>query len=104
MVRLVEYRFTQFGRGVEEEDKSLMLLCSLLGNYDQLMMTLLYGKKILVYEKLVSVLQMNDQREYIVSTSMELPQDAMVAGERSWRGKKDARQWGGKISQRVSGR
>ena len=41
---------------MEEEDKSLMLLCSLSRSYDLLVMTLLYRKEILVYEKIVSIL------------------------------------------------
>ena len=36
------------GEAAEEEDKSLMLLCSLSESYDPLVMTLLYGKEILV--------------------------------------------------------
>ena len=35
----------------------------------------------------MSVLWMNEQRERMVRDSMELLQDAMVAGDRSWREK-----------------
>ena len=70
-----------------EEDKSLMLLCSLSENYDLLVMTLLYGKEILIYKEIVSVLQTNEQRKRMVRDSMDVPQDAMVASERSRRGK-----------------
>ena len=72
---------------MEEEDKSQMLLCSLSESYDPLVMTLLYGKEILVYEKVVLVLRMNEQREQMVRDSMEVPQNAMVADERSRSGK-----------------
>ena len=68
-----------------EEDKSLMLLCSLPESFDPLVMTLLYRKKTLMYEKIVSVLRTNEQREWMVRGSTEDPQDAMVAGERSRR-------------------
>ena len=46
-----------------EEDKSLLLLCSLPGSYDSLVTTLLYGKETLEYEDMVSVLRSNEQRE-----------------------------------------
>ena len=41
---------------MEEEDKSLMLQCSLSKSYDPLVTTLLYGEEILVYEKIMLVL------------------------------------------------
>ena len=44
---------------MEKENKSLILLCSLVGSFDLLVMTLLYKKEILVYEKIVSVLRTN---------------------------------------------
>ena len=46
---------------IEEEDKSLLLLCSLPGSFDPLVMTLLYGKETLVYEEIISVLRSNEQ-------------------------------------------
>ena len=46
---------------MEEEDKSLLLLCSLPPSYDQLVMTLLYGKETLEYEDMVSMLRSNEQ-------------------------------------------
>ena len=45
---------------MEEEDKSLLLLCSLPPSYDPLVMTLLYGKETLEYEDMVSVLRSNE--------------------------------------------
>ena len=42
---------------IKEEDKSLLLLYSLSKSFDPLVMTLLYGKKTLVYEEIVSVLR-----------------------------------------------
>ena len=51
------------GVKIEEEDKSLLLLYSLLSSYDPLMMTLLYDKEILEYEDMVLMLQSNEQRE-----------------------------------------
>ena len=38
------------GVALKEEDKSLILLCSLLESFDPLVMTLLYGKETLIYE------------------------------------------------------
>ena len=49
------------GVELEEEDKSLLLLCSLLESFDPLVTTLLYGKEMLVYEKIVLVLRFNEQ-------------------------------------------
>ena len=44
------------GVKMEEEDKSLLLLCSLPPSYDPLVMILVYGKETLEYEDMVSVL------------------------------------------------
>ena len=49
------------GIDLEEEDKSLLLLCSLSRSFDPLVIILLYGKETLVYEKVVSVLKSNEQ-------------------------------------------
>ena len=46
---------------LEEDDQNLLLLCSLSESFDLLVMTLLYSKKILVYEKIISVLRSNEQ-------------------------------------------
>ena len=51
---------------IEEEDKSLLLLYSLSESFDPLVMTLLYGKETLVYEKIVLVLRSNEQRKWMV--------------------------------------
>ena len=50
---------------IDEEDRALLLLCSLPGSYDGLITTLVYGKKILNYEEVVGVLRSNEQREKI---------------------------------------
>ena len=44
----------------EEEDKSLLLLCSLPPSFDALVTTLLYGKETLEYGDMVSVLRSNE--------------------------------------------
>ena len=51
---------------IEEEDKSLLLLCSLSESFDPLVTMLLYGKETLVYEEIISVLRSNEQREWMV--------------------------------------
>ena len=48
------------GVKMEEEDKSLQLLCSLPSSYDSLITTLPYGKETLMYEDIVSVLRSNE--------------------------------------------
>ena len=48
------------GMRMEEEDESLLLLCSLPSSYDSLVTTLLYGKKTRMYEDIVSVLRSNE--------------------------------------------
>ena len=50
---------------IEEEDWALLLLCSLLGMYDGLITTLVYGKETLNYEEVVGVLWSNEQWEKI---------------------------------------
>ena len=47
---------------MKEEDKTLLLLCSLPSSYDSLVTTLLYGKETLMYEDIISVLRSNEQR------------------------------------------
>ena len=47
------------GVNLEEEDKSLLLLCLLLGSFDLLVTMLLYEKETLVYEEIISVLRSN---------------------------------------------
>lgn len=53
-----------------EEDKSLPLLCSLPRSYDPLVMTLLYGKKTLNYEHIVSIFKSNKQKEWMAKTEV----------------------------------
>ena len=45
---------------IEEEDRTLLLLCSLPGTYDGLITTLVYGNETLNYEEVVSVLRSNE--------------------------------------------
>ena len=51
------------GVELEEEDKSLLLLCSLFGSFNPLIITLRYGRETLVYKEIVLVLRSNEQRE-----------------------------------------
>ena len=44
---------------LKEEDKSLLLLCSLPGSFDPLVTTLLYGKEMLVYKEIVPIVRSN---------------------------------------------
>ena len=46
---------------IDEEDRALLLLCSLSISYDCLIPTLVYGKEILNFEKMVGVLRSNEQ-------------------------------------------
>ena len=48
------------GMDIEEEDKSLLLLCSLPGSFDPLVTMLLYGKETLVYEEMILVVKSNE--------------------------------------------
>ena len=73
------------GMDIKEEDKSLMLLCSLPESFDPLVMTLLYGKKTLVYEEIVSVLRSNEKRGRLIGE--RVPQEGLMVGERDGRGK-----------------
>ena len=80
------------GVDLEEEDKSLLLLCSLPGSFDPLVTTLLYGKETLVYEEIISVLRSNEQRERM--TKREVFQEGLVASERPRKWKKKGEQVG----------
>ena len=53
--------FLNIGMKMEEEDKSLLLLCSLPPSYDPLMTILFCGKETLEYEDMVSMLCSNEQ-------------------------------------------
>ena len=46
---------------IDEEDRALLLLCSLPVAYDGLITTLVYGKKILNFEEVIGVLRSNEQ-------------------------------------------
>ena len=48
---------------IDEEDRALLLLCSLPVSYDGLITTLVYGKETLNFEEVVGVLRSNEQRE-----------------------------------------
>ena len=48
-----------------EEDKTLLLLCSLPSSYDGLITTLVYKKETLNYEEVVGMLRLNEQWEKI---------------------------------------
>ena len=74
------------GVKMEEEDKSLLLLCSLPSFYDPLVTTLLYDKETLEYEDMVSMLRSNKQREKL--TKEGAPQESFAMEERSGRGRK----------------
>ena len=50
---------------IEEEDRALLLVCSLSVSYDSLIITLIYRKETLNYEEIVGVLRSNEQREQI---------------------------------------
>ena len=52
---------------IEEEDKSLLLLCSLPGSFDPLVTALLYGKETLVYKEIISLLRSNEQQKWMVN-------------------------------------
>ena len=63
---------------MKEEDKSLLLLCSLPPSYDPLVTMLLYGKETLKYEDIVSVLRYNEQWEKL--TKKGAPQEGLAMG------------------------
>ena len=45
---------------IDEEDRALLLLCSLSVSYDGLITTLVYEKKILNFKEVVGVLRSNE--------------------------------------------
>ena len=59
---------------IDEEDRALLLLCSLLVSYDGLITTLVYGKETLNFKDVVGVLRSNEQQEklYKGSPSIEI--------------------------------
>ena len=51
---------------IDEEDRALLLLCSLSVSYDSFITTLVYGKEILSFEKVVGVSdQISSERSYV---------------------------------------
>ena len=70
----------------EEEDKSLLLLCSLLESFDPLMTTLLYDKETLVYKEIISMLRSNEQWEWMMKR--EIFSEGLTMSERPKKGKK----------------
>ena len=73
------------GVKMDEEDKSLLLLCLLPFFYNPFMMMLLYGKEVLFYEDIVSILRSNEQRKKLINE--RTPQEDLAVGERFGRGK-----------------
>ena len=48
---------------IDEEDKALILLSSLLESYDHIVITMLYGKETLILEEVTSTLLSNEIRK-----------------------------------------
>ena len=84
----------------EKKDKSLLLLCSLSGSFDLLVMMLLYGKETLVYKKIISMLRSNKERKWM--TKGEVFQEGLAIYERPRREKKKGEQVGWRQSQKDS--
>lgn len=80
------------GVKMEEEDKSLLLLCSLPSSFDLLVTMLLYEKETLFYEDIVSMLRSNEQQEKL--TKEGVPHEGLVVGERSGRGRERSKSKG----------
>ena len=57
---------------IDEEDRTLLLLCSLSSSYDGLITTLVYRKETINYEQVVGVLRSNKQRENICKEDPKL--------------------------------
>lgn len=54
---------------IEEEDKALMLLCSLPPSYKNLVRTICYGKDTLIYDEVTEMLRSDDMREKMLKGS-----------------------------------
>ena len=54
---------------IDEEDRALLLLCSLSVSYDGLITTLVYRKETLNFEDVVGVLRSNEQQEKLCKES-----------------------------------
>ena len=89
---LISNNLLNFGVKMDEEDKSLLLLYSLLFSYDPLVTMLLYENEILFYENIVSVLRFNEQRKKL--TKERAPQEGLTIEKRSGRGKDRSKQKG----------
>jgi len=61
----VYYEVMSMDVKIDEEDRALLLFCSLPGSYDGLITTLVYRKETLNYEEVIGVLRSNEQREKI---------------------------------------
>ena len=74
---------------IEEEDRALLLLCSLLGMYDGLITILVYRKEILNYEEFVGVLGSNKQWKKIYKGNSNI--EVLAVHERQGRPRKKSR-------------
>ena len=74
---------------IDEEDRSLLLLCSLPVSYDGLITILVYGKEILIFEEVVGILRSNEQRERLCKGSPS--SGVLTVNERQGRSKETTR-------------
>ena len=73
---------------IDEEDRALLLLCSLPVSYDGLITTLVYGKETLNFEEMVGVLRSNDQWKKLCKGSLN--SEVLAIHERQGRPRKRA--------------
>ena len=74
---------------IDEKDWVLLLLCSLLGSYDGLISTLVYGKEILNYKEIVGVLRLTEHRKRICKQDLKF--EILVVNERQKRSMKNTK-------------
>ena len=74
---------------IDEEDRALLLLCSLSVSYDGFITTLVYGKETLNFEDVVGVLRSNEQWEKLCKRSRST--EILIVNERQGRPKERAR-------------
>ena len=74
---------------IDEEDRALLLFCSLLGSYDGLITTLVYGKETLNFEEVVGVLRSNEQHEKLRNGSPNA--EVLAVNQRQGRSKEKGR-------------
>ena len=74
---------------IDEEDRVLLLLCSLPGSYDGHITTIDHRKEILNYEEIVGVLRSNEQREKICKG--DPMSEILIVNERQERSKEKTR-------------